>query len=180
MPDMFKERTHKSPQRHALDRLLERMKQIVGEEIDGLRVWYRAQALIGQIDQAYEVSSRSQQMLGQMLAGDWEKSELPGVARASIRTQALISFMELDDNPLTVGHKVLRDLVEKGHGEKKDEDVLIDSGRYLDQVRKANDTYKGAMANFEKCAFDKLTESSQTDFLQSQKKKFEEICKCLL
>jgi len=180
MPEMFRERKYKSAERRALDMLLERMKKIVGDEINGLRIWYRAQALVNQIDQVYEVASRSQQMLRQMLDGDWPLEELPGVQRASARAQAWLTFVEYDDNPLSVGHESLQLLVENGGGEKRDEDVLIDSSVFLDNVRKANDAYQSILKGFECCEFNELADDGQKSFLQGIYDKCREICKCLV
>lgn len=180
MPNMFSERKRLSVGRTGFDRLLRRMKQLVGDDIDGLRVYHRARALVGQVDQAYEVAARAVKMLDQMTDGSWPLSEMPGVQRAAERAHALVSWVNLDQHPIKAGVSSLQGLVKSGHAEKDDEDTLIDASSYVDSVVRSTELFEELEHDFEKCQFNSLTVSGQRSFVQTIRTKFKEIEKCLI
>ena len=177
---LFGERRSKSLGRHALDQLLRRMRQLVGGDVQGLHVHQHAIKLVEYVDKAYDLSIRARQMLKQMMDGDWPINQLSGVERAT--TQAVTWTAWVDDaNPVLSTITAIQKLVAEGHGEKEDEDTLIDVHPFIGQVKNASNKFQDILHAFEQLEPEVLdNEISRNSFLSDISHRYEEAAGCLL
>ena len=102
--DDIRERERKSLERYAVTNVLEEViayrnvlqtggevRQRKAKDIahldDAIK---RAMQYVEQVDKAYEIVSRMEQMLKQLADGDWPITEVPGIAKAASHTKKLL------------------------------------------------------------------------------------------
>lgn len=88
------ERKDVSASRQALGTCLEIATVASRGNAGAQRVVEAARGELADIDQGYEVASRAQRMIDQILAGDWPETEVPGIVRALEATRDTLGFAD--------------------------------------------------------------------------------------